>query len=195
MIRIHHGFEEQIHQGDIIRNVEYIQTIDPLDNYKFKITFIEFPLIIVLTQECDLDLDYKARKGLLEKNPQDKLLMSVIVSPLYNAEQVFIGKHLEELDNRQMQNMNGKLKNPIKNNENPRYYFFNFPAEENINNLVIDFKHYFSVEVGTLEKLKKTNFEFGVNELYREDISQRFVSYLARIKLPHGCNMDINKKS
>lgn len=195
MIRIHYEFEEQIHQGDIIRNVEYIQKIEPLDDYKFKITFIEFPLVIVLTQECDLDLDYKARTGLLEKNPQDKMLMSVIVSPLYNAEQVFIGKHLEELDNRQMQDMNSKIRSPIKINENPRYYFLKFPAEENMNDLVIDFKHYFSVEIGALEKLKKTNFEFGVNELYREDISQRFVTYLARIRLPHGCSIDIKKKS
>lgn len=61
--------------------------------------------------------------------------------------------------------------------------------------MVIDFKHYFSVEVSILEKLKQTNFEFGINKLYREDISQRFANYLARIKLPHGCIMGINKKS
>lgn len=114
MLRIHHEIDEQIHQGDIISDVEYIQKFVSLDNYKFKIISIEFPLVISLTQECDLDLDFKARKGLLTKNPQDKMLMSVIVSPLYNAEQFFNGKHLEEIDNRQMQVMNSKLKNPIK---------------------------------------------------------------------------------
>jgi hypothetical protein len=49
---------------------------------------------------------------------------------------------------------------------------------------VIDFKHYFSVPVEYLERIKPTNFVCAVCELYREDICQRFAAYLSRIGLP-----------
>lgn len=184
MMKVNYQLEEQIHQGDVIKNLDFIQKIEPVDYYKFKITFIEFPLVIVLTQECDLELDYKARRGLIKEYPQDKMLMSVIVSPLYNAEQVFIGKHLEEVDNRQMQTIFRDLKDRIKAYEVPRYYFLNFHPKENMNDLIIDFKHYFSINVEALEKIKTNNFEFSIPELYREDISLKFANYLARIGLP-----------
>lgn len=188
MIRVNHKFEEQIHQGDVIRNFSYIQKIEPLDldKNKFKINMIEFPLVIVLTQECDLELDYKARKGLIMgyPYPQDMMLMSALVSPIYNAEQVFIGNHLEEIDNRQMQTIHSGIEERIRISEVPRYYLLNFHPDENTNDLIIDFKHYFSVDVGTLEELKANNFQFSILEPYREDISLKFANYLARIGLP-----------
>lgn len=184
MIKVNYQFEEQIHQGDVIKDLDFIQKIEPIDLYNFKITFIEFPLVIVLTQECDLELDYRARKGLINEYPQDNILMSIIVSPVYNAEQVFVGKHLEEIDNRQMQTIFGNLKDRIKASEVARYYFLNFHPNENMNDLIIDFKHYFSLNAEALEKIKSNNFAFSIPELYREDISLKFADYLARIGLP-----------
>ena len=49
---------------------------------------------------------------------------------------------------------------------------------------VIDFKHYFSVNVKYLQKVKRKQFVCMVGDLYREDISQRFASFLSRIGLP-----------
>ena len=48
-----------------------------------------------------------------------------------------------------------------------------------------DFKHYFSVSVAYLEKLRPKHFVCRLSELYREDLSQRFAAYLARIGLPN----------
>src|SRR5262249_27344924 len=69
-------------------------------------------------------------------------------------------------------------------NERPRYHYLEFPNDIQIVSSVIDFKHYFSVNVKYLKKIKKTNFVCCVSDLYREDISQRFTSFLARIGLP-----------
>jgi hypothetical protein len=49
---------------------------------------------------------------------------------------------------------------------------------------LIDFKHYFSVNLRVLEMFRKTNYICTISPLFREKVSQRFVSYLSRIGLP-----------
>ena len=85
-----------------------------------------------------------------------------------------------------MQEINRK-KSPgtnLRNNETPRYHYLEFPDEVQIPASVIDFKHYFSVNVLDLKAKKRTHFVCKVAELYRESICQRFASYLARVGLP-----------
>ena len=72
----------------------------------------------------------------------------------------------------------------LRNNESPRYHYLYFPEEFPIPASVIDFKHYFSVNVEHLKGKKRDCFSGKVAELFREDISQRFASYLSRIALP-----------
>jgi hypothetical protein len=113
------------------------------------------------------------------------MLLSVLVAPLYNAEHVFLGEHLSELKI----NVPGinKLKTEGKyliDNERPRYHHLEFSEDVPIVSSVIDFKHYFSVNVEYLRKIKSANFICKVSELYRENISLRFANYLSRIGLP-----------
>jgi len=121
----------------------------------------------------------------------------VLVAPLYPADQVFEGEHLRDL-HRQMQIMTGgKLKHlqgPLKINDTPRYYYLKIPIKED-GELIIDFNHYFSIDVECLAKLKQSNFIFSIKELYREDISLRFANYLARIRLPYNCEKNSDSKS
>ncbi len=72
----------------------------------------------------------------------------------------------------------------LRKNQTPRYHYLEFPSNVPIVSSVIDFKHYFTVNVEYLKKHKKKNFICQVGPLYREDISQRFASYLSRIGLP-----------
>ena len=71
----------------------------------------------------------------------------------------------------------------------PRYHYLEFPENIELVPSVIDFKHYFSIHVKYLQKLKRHNFVCTVSELFREDISIRFSSFLSRIGLP-----DLRKK-
>lgn len=102
------------------------------------------------------------------------------------------GKHLENI-NMEMRQFSAKetsteIKN-LKNNETPRYHYFEFDEMIPIVPSVVDFKHYFSLNVTYLLEHKEKNFVCSISELYREQLSQRFSNYLARIGLP-----DLNSK-
>ena len=182
-------------QGDVVRNVDYVEAIVEHDGV-LELTKIRFPLIIVLTQDCDLEQDYSIRS---EGPPtQDRKLISVLVAPLYNADHVFAGEHLSDLQI--ASELISKNKTPgdyLVKNQRPRYHYLDFPPEIDIVPSVIDFKHYFSVNVTYLEALKATDFVCTVSQLYREDVSQRFAAFLSRIGLPslvqasnHSLNTD-----
>jgi hypothetical protein len=185
MTRATKYIEKRLCQGDIIRDVKYIEGIDEKEG-QLDISFIEFPYVLVLTQDCDLNQDYTFRTE--PRLTQDKLLLSVLVAPLYNAEHVFAGNHLQDIGIKS--EVINKKETPGKKviqNKDTRYHYISFLDNDNIEIVpsIIDFKHYFSVNLLYLEKLKETNFICKVSELYREDISQRFSSFLSRIGLPN----------
>jgi hypothetical protein len=179
MIKIKTHNKARIAQGDIYKDVEFIEYAEEKDGI-ITISKIAFPFVIVLTQDCDLDQDYTVRWSKTEVSNQDKKLLSVIVAPLYNAEHFNNGEHLSELK-MEMAKIKG---NTLKQNKNPRYQYIEFPEKIPIVPSIIDFKHYFSVNVEYLKRHKKENFVCQINALYREDISQRFSSFLSRIGLP-----------
>lgn len=184
MIQTNDDKVERVKQGDIISDVEYIEYVDIVDGV-IKMSKIRFPLIMVLTQDCDLTWDFDSRSKTTET--QDKYLFSAIVAPLYNYEHFIAGNHLSELGQK-MQIISAKLtktdnKN-LRNNENPRYHFLEFDESISIVNSVIDFKHYFTVNVPRLQQHKANHYICTVSELFRERISQRFANYLSRIGLP-----------
>ncbi|MEN6294209.1 MAG: hypothetical protein ABFD07_19630 [Methanobacterium sp.] len=182
MIKIEVNNQDRVSQGDIYRNVEYIESIDEIEGV-IEISKIVFPYVIVLTQDCDLAQDFTFRNE--SKDTQDKLMLSVLVAPLYNVEHVYAGEHLKKIGQK-MEPIN-KKKTPgdnLRKNNNPRYHYLEFPDNVQLVPSVIDFKHYFSVNVKYLYKAKDRNFICKISELYREDISQRFASFLSRIGLP-----------
>ena len=176
----------RIWQGDVYKDVEFVEYVVEKEG-NIEVSKIIFPLVVVLTQDCDLAQDCELRYGRRKPRPQtqDKLLLSVLVAPLYNVEHVYLGEHLSRLDIT-MQTIDKKHtpgRNLI-NNETPRYHYIEFPPGVSIVPSVIDFKHYFSVNVEYLKRIKKRDFVCRIAPLYREDISQRFASFLSRIGLP-----------
>ncbi len=170
-------------QGDIFKNVEFIEYAIETSG-QVEISKILFPHVVVLTQDCDLSQDYKVRWSRKETKDQDKKIFSVIVAPLYNSEHVFNGEHLDQLEMK-MQTISKKTPGQkILINENPRYHFLAFPEGIPLVPSIIDFKHYFTVNVEYLKRIRKQNFVCKIAPLYREDLSQRFASFLARIGLP-----------
>lgn len=182
MIKARTTREGRICQGDIIADVEHVEYVIQKGGY-VEVSRVTFPLVIVLTQDCDLMQDYRVRWSRQETPNQDKLLVSTLLAPLYNAEHLREGTHLEDLG-RTMQRINSDRWKILKNNETPRYHYVQFEENVTIVPSVIDFKHYFSVNVEYLKKLKRDNFVCRVAEIYREDISLRYASFLARIGLP-----------
>lgn len=180
-----------INQCDIFENVEYIEYVKEIE-LTMEISKIIFPKVIVLTQACDLQQDFNARRKSeeiysLSGNPShDKFLISVIVAPLYNFEDFRLGTHLEQLG-LSMEPKGSRNKSLCKNiiaNENKRYHYLKFGANVQIAESVIDFKHYFTVNINYLKNIYEERYICSIDSLYRELISQRFSNFLSRIGLP-----------
>ncbi len=86
----------RISQGDIYKDVEFIEYAIEKAGV-IEVSKIVFPFVVVLTQDCDLNQDYKVRLARNEVSNHDKKIISVIVAPLYNVEHVYKGEHLCEL--------------------------------------------------------------------------------------------------
>jgi hypothetical protein len=164
----------------VFRDVEYIEYAVERRGI-IEVGKIVFPLVIVLTQDCDLEQDWNNR----EKPTQSTRLLSVLVAPLYNAEHVFDGEHLTEIGIRtEPINRRRSPGTTLMQNERPRYHYVDFPDDVPLVASVVDFKHYFSIRVADLQKVRRTSFVCRMSDLFREDISQRFAAYLGRIGLP-----------
>jgi hypothetical protein len=177
---------ERVIQGDVFRDVEMIEYVKEQAG-DLELSKVVFPHVVVLTQDCDLEQDHRFRWARKPRHGQDKWLISVLVAPLYNVEHVYRGEHLEDLGMR-MQEINPK-RSPgeyLQNNTNPRYHYLRFPPDVPVSDSVVDFKHYFSVNGQYLRGLRAGQFVCRLAPLYREDLSQRFAAYLARIGLPSG---------
>jgi hypothetical protein len=182
MIKIQQAKIDRLNQGDIIREVPFIESVIESDDV-IRIEKIIFPYVIVLSQDCDLREDFQINED--KKETQDKKLLSILVAPIYNADHVFAGEHLSEI---------GIKSNPINrlktegiyllSNQRSRYHYIEFPDEIPLVPSIIDFKHYFSISSHFLINLKKENYVCTISELFREDITIRFANFLARIGLP-----------
>ena len=170
----------RISQGDVFRDVECIEHAVEKRGI-VEVSKIIFPLVVVLTQDCDLEQDFNGRA----KDKQGNSLLSVLVVPLYNAEHVFTGEHLSVLKiTGTTINKNKTEGKSLIQNERPRYHYIDFPVNIPVVASIADFKHYFSVHTSYLEKIRAKSCVCRVGDLFREDLSQRFAAYLGRIGLP-----------
>jgi len=184
MIRVDEGDQTRISQGDIYKDIEYIEYVFEKDGY-IEISKIIFPLVVVLTQDCDLAQDFKFREA--TDKTKDKILFSVLVAPMYNADDVFNGTHLDDIYEQEKSMESIPRKTPgkfLKQNERCRYHYLEFPEDTPIVPAIIDFKHYFSININQLLSCRKEHFVCRMSELYREDLSLRFANFLSRIGLP-----------
>ncbi len=186
--------ETRIYQGEFIKNVEYIEDFNEKDG-NIEVSVIEFPLVVVLTQECDSVQDYRNRIADIERRKEtggkegvlrNPYLLSIMVAPVYLLQDITSGKHLEHLGIECRQLSSGDLRK-IKQNADARYHYMKVEvlAGQYVE-YIIDFKQYFTVSVDKVleHKQKKENIQFVLGDLFKESLSQRFSNYLSRIGLP-----------
>jgi hypothetical protein len=196
----------RIRQGDIIKDVRYFENFT-IEAKILELNYVDFPYVYVLTQECDLDVERNNRgkhlkdkgngKVLIDDNnypiiDSDKSLVSILVAPIYNFDVFSKGIHLSEVckvDKRdyntyRSSELSKKLMNKYKNNDHNRYHYIELEKTDVLSPSIIDFKHYFTINLHELETLKSSNYTTTVSKLFRENISQRFSNYLSRIGLP-----------
>ncbi|WP_330085270.1 hypothetical protein [Methylocystis iwaonis] len=176
----------RIAQGDIFRDVECIERVVERRGI-IEVSKVVFPLAIIMTQDCDLEQEprYRAKKTGKAPSNDDKRLLSVLLVPLYNAEHVFEGTHLSDIKMAMAKINKGATEGKtLRQNERPRYHYLEFHDDIPIVPQVADFKHYFSANLTYIEAIRNKQFVCRITDLFREDLSQRFAAYLARIGLP-----------
>jgi hypothetical protein len=175
---------EKICQGDIFRDFK-VQLVFKKKGDSPKSKDFTIPYVVILTQDCDLDEDFINRTSDEEKYriKQDKYLQSILVCPMYLAEKLRRGTHLEDLELSMEKFDHGRWDIIIKN-QNARYHYLKGEQDLQIPNCVIDFKHYYTILRDILYYDVKSHYIATVNELFRESLSQRFGYYLSRIGLP-----------
>lgn len=173
----------RINQGDILKDLSIVfqSGFDKDNPDEAIISVVSLPYAIVVSQECDLEHDYNNKTT--NKVDQDKYLPNILVLPAYLANQFKEGTHRGEGVKGMAWNSSNLWK-PITQNNNNRFHYINAYEDYQIPNLVIDFKHIYTVNRDFVYSGIDNLYLASICEIYRENISQRYSQYLSRIGLP-----------
>ena len=174
--------KHKIEQGDIYEDFVYVKWAEEIDD-EIAIEQIKIPFLVVLTQICDLESDFRDRNKSKDVK-RDKYIHSILVCPAYESESLRKGEHLKE-HGIISESYSTVPWNIIKRNNNARYHYLEKDTDFNLPSLVVDFKHYYTVPSDIFYNCFTKHYATSLKPFYREDLSQRFASFLARIGLPN----------
>lgn len=174
-------------QGDILKDMTIALPTDiDIKSGEYDLSMINLNYGIVISQECDLEHDYNNRENPLAPN-QDKFLPNILILPAYLPDTFRKGTHRGEgISSVIWPSADYKV---ILQNNNARFYYLKGDTAFQIPDLVIDFKHIFSVNRTILYKHLPTTYLATIAELFRESLSHRFSHYISRIGLPEINNL------
>lgn len=184
------NIEDHISQGDVFKNVRYI-VFDSEDIKTMNFMEYEFPLSIVISQSCDVEYMYQ----LMEKEVSSplKYMPSILLCPIYYASSLKNSEHLKEVFNKLNIELSSKNsgyytkddKKISDKNQHTRFLSMNIIKDDKmfLSDMVIDFKHVFSVSMKYLLNCK-SNRLCTLDALDVDLIVNKFSSYVARIGLP-----------
>ena len=144
------------------------------------VEYDEHPLVIVLSQDCDLEQDYKARA-----TGGRGVLFNILLCDVHQSEELHVKLKAEE-------NKSSNEWRKIKENLDQRFHFLRGIAVDEdaegigFQNLAIDFRRYFSIPTSELYerlKLKMTLKRCRLQTPYAEHLANRFHGFQMRVPL------------
>lgn len=174
------GSGASLRQGEILSNVIRIQlNLEFLGKQERRVDDVKHDYAVVLTQDCDLEQDFKARQGI---NKPDKLLRNVFFCRIVAAQQL-----------RGTEGINSDIWRRISQNKDERYHFLQKidaaldALQQGLPELGIDFKHYFTIPTDEIYKrieINEAKRRCVLISPYLEHLSSRFAYFLSRVALP-----------
>ncbi len=170
-----------LRQGEILSDLIETRMVSLNKDQAPQVDLVTHPFALVLSQDCDLDLDFQARNSReTVSHPDDKLLPSVLFCEAITATDM--RSHLAD----------GQIWKQITQNKNERYqYLRGVPAEMDALgtgtlDLGADFKRYFAIstEHVYLQLQGPAKRRSRLQSPYLEHLSSRFACYLSRVALP-----------
>ncbi len=163
------------HQGDIFQRLQYKFITEDGDTET-----ITFPFWIIVSQECDLEHDFKAHNN--EYKDQDKYLQTIIACPAFLQLQLKDGMHMQNLS-LAMERWGGDTWKKMTSNRERRFHAIRSDEIKELPDLMVDFKRIFSFSREYIYK-QLNNRVATLDVLYREEFSQRLANFTSRIALP-----------
>jgi hypothetical protein len=169
----------RITQGHIFQNIEIIENIT-VDKSIVKVDRVQFPFVVCLNQECDLENDFNQRTDSI---PKDNSLLHLAIAPAFIFDQYLTGNHWGAIfQQKPGQRRKDTIVKNIMDNEIPRFHYLKFP-DADMPELIIDFKHFFTINRDYIYQQMDKRL-CSIEDLFKEKISQRFSYYISRIGLP-----------
>jgi hypothetical protein len=172
------------HQGEVLSNVVQLCLL-PNSQQPDDLEFQELvhPFAVILTQECDLDWDFKARTVEADESKRDlKVVPNILLCEAFPEASIRPKIKGSELWRR------------ITNNQDQRYHQIPLTpsasdsAREGLPALTLDFKHIFTIR--TDELTLRLNLELRRRTILQvpwvQDLGNRFAYYCGRVALPEG---------
>lgn len=179
---------DQICQGDIFQNVRY-NYIDSEDDEGVNVIEFEFPMAIIINQACDVI----AMEDIVnnKSGKPAKFMPSILMCPIYDKSASKSGDHIKEAFSLLSLNIVEEpiyFKDDLKTADKDWHYRFHSltietGAEKVLENAIVDFKHYFTVPISYLISHKKDRL-LHLDDLFAEQITLKFSTYLARVAIP-----------
>jgi len=181
-------------QGEIIFNLLEIvpvisnkEDIDNLPDERKPVSVVKrtHPIVLVVTQDCDIEWDWKVREAHSGIKKDDKDECKIL-------EHIQLCDIFEYKDIRFSRGFNSKLWERVKSNQDERYHRFKEAAvegsgDEALPELFADFKRVFTIPTEYLCTLVSSGFvirKAKIAEPYLRDLIQRLFSYLSRVAIP-----------
>lgn len=178
---------DPLRQTEILTNVvQKRQSIRSLGGKTPVLEEIRHPYAIVITQDCDLEQDFKARnaesakESTTDKSATDKLLPNILLLEAISTIEL-LGK------------VSGKdIRKRVRQNQDERYHVLQKiePGEDaegaGLPSLGVDFKRVFTVPTDELYAQLKSNAKrhSWLATPYLEHLAKRFANFQCRIALP-----------
>lgn len=180
-----------IRQAELLTSISEFQAIPEMEGDSVDVATrrVEHPLTIVLSQDCDLEQDFKVRHPAEGAPPNRE---AAEASPAALTHILLCDAHEEsELKKRLPDGLGSKDFRRIAGNQNERYHRIE-SAEirdtgTDIEPLFLDFRRHFSIPCPAVYEQFASGSAGRTARLpayYLHDLNHRFYSYLARVAIP-----------
>ncbi len=187
-VYIRSSSQEPLRQGEILSALpqHIISAESIVAGQTVDLLLVTHALVIVVSQDCDLDQEYKARNRV--PNPQGNIprietqIPNILFCEVYPADEL-----------RSLFGINSGVWGQIKPNNYERYQYLrevprSFDAlDQGLPALAIDFKRHFTIRADEAyaRLARGVQRRCRLNTPYVEHLSSRFAAYLSRVALPN----------
>lgn len=181
--------DEGVNQGDVFKNVKY-SFIDSEDDTSVEIIEYTFPYAVVVSQSCDVAYMDEFESG--KHSLPVKYMPSILLCPIYSKESIAHGHHLKEIYeeiNRTLDSGSAYYNkddiSTTKKDQHVRFHALKVDVNNKtlLDNMVIDFKHIFSVPMKHLRNNRDKRI-CSIEDIYIDQIVNKMAAYISRIGLP-----------